>query len=618
MKESSTATTASEDIVEQLKGRKQIHEHLPHQGRLKMESHLPFLLIYRYPGLPHKQAVKLVLAESSYLIASGDEESQPDTIELLKEIARTLSTKYGSVMFLEIWEGSPNSYDFIIKAPKDIGSATIEVLSTELELLSREFRGLGVKVEHTQERHPGNMKPLLTVSECQEVGCFLLGLEIPPFYKNATDNEFYYLYFRKLRRRLSWALRKSIFSFLRIQTSSDIESYHALGSRKIEPIVWEVDNQLAEIEQTYRFLLLISPVNTLKARDEFGKSGFKVNPEFLYRVLPVDPDQLKEALYQIKVRSIEDPTLAFLYQEKREEIDKQLTMLSERGTKNFMYSSIRLYDAVDPELLKQAKAILYRFPSKKTLTKDWADCHDLAQAAREEIHRYKQAYPDLDATVSIKHDIIGMMVSKGQVLIGESFKVPQNRVEALIHHEVGTHVLTYYNGKAQPLKLLYSGFADYDELQEGLAVLAEFLTGGLTRGRLRLLAARVVAGHSVTEGADFCETFHELHHNYGFDMGTAFDITARIHQGGGCTKDIIYLRGLIKLMDYLKKGGALEPLFIGKISQKHVPFMEELHYRKILKPIPLLPKYLEDPQAQARLKLVKEGIPVDQLLYPEA
>jgi uncharacterized protein (TIGR02421 family) len=292
-------------------------------------------------------------------------------------------------------------------------------------------------------------------------------------------------------------------------------------------------------------------------------------------------------------------------------------MLSERGTRNFMYSSIRLYDSVDPNLLKQAKEILIRFPSKKGKTMEWADCHELAQKAREEIEWYKQLYSDFNSTVTIKHDIIGIMVSKGQVLIGKSFKVPRNRVQPLIHHEVGTHVLTYYNGKAQPLKQLYTGFADYDELQEGLAVLSEYLTGGLTRGRLRLLAARVVAGHCLTEGADFCGTFHELHDEYGFDLGTAFDVAARIHQGGGSTKDIIYLRGLIKVLDYLKKGGKLEPLFVGKIALKHVPLMEELHLRRILKPIPVYPRYLQDEEAIHRLNKVKKGISVYDLLPRE-
>ena len=617
MKQPKTRSALVKEIMLELKEGKLINKKLPSQGKLRIENNVPFLLIYRYKALPFRQTVKLVLGESSYLITSGIGEDQEENRELLQSISKTLSASFGSVMFLEIWEGDAHSTQFKIKAPKDIGQATVETLSSELSELSNNFLGLSVQVDYTNERHPSSMKPLMTIEECQEVGCFLMGLEVPPFYRNPEHDEFYYLYFRTLKNKLSRILRKTIFEFIRIQTSSDIESYHALGSRTIEPVVWEVDNHLAEIEEAYHFLLLISPINTMNARDEFAKHSFKKNPKFVYRILPIDPDQLKERLYQMNVRSIEDPTLAFLYREKREELDKQLTMLSERGTKNFMYSSIRLYDSVDPELLKQAKEILKKIPSKHHRTLEWANCHDLAQAAREEISWYKQFNPNLNATVTIKHDIIGIMVSKGQVLIGESFKVPQNRVESLIHHEVGTHVLTFYNGKAQPLKLLYSGFADYDELQEGLAVLSEYLTGGLTRGRLRLLAARVIAGHSLTEGADFCSTFHELNEEYGFEMGTAFDVTARIHQGGGCTKDIIYLRGLIKLLDYLKKRGKLEPLFVGKIAQKHVPFMEELHFRQILKPIPVYPRYLQQNHVVERLALVKSGITVDKLLSQE-
>ena len=454
----------------------------------------------------------------------------------------------------------------------------------------------------------------MTLEEYQETGTFMIGIEIPPLYKNTETKEFYYLRFRAWRKRLSAIFRKTIYQFIRVQTSSDIESYHALGSRSLGSTIWEVDNRLTKIEDSFRFLLLISPINTLASRDEFAQNKFRKNPEFLYRILPIDPDYLKEQLYQINVREIEDPTLGFLFRDKREELDKQLTMLSERGTKNFMYSSLRLYESVDSDLLKQAREILRRFPSLKTKTQDWVDCYEMADRVRKEIAWYRQFYEGFDSKVSIKHDVIGIMVSKGQVFIGESFKVPANRVEALLHHEVGTHVLTYYNGKAQPLKQLYNGWANYDELQEGLAVLTEYLTGGLTRGRLRLLAARVVAAHSLVEGADFCDTFHELNHVYGFDLGTAFDVTARIHQGGGCTKDVIYLRGLIRLLNYLKEGGKIEPLFVGKIAEKHIPLMEELRYRKILKPIPVYPRYLQQEDAMARLKKAKQGLSVYDLL----
>jgi hypothetical protein len=71
-------------------------------------------------------------------------------------------------------------------------------------------------------------------------------------------------------------------------------------------------------------------------------------------------------------------------------------------------------------------------------------------------------------------------------------------------------VLTYYNGRAQPLRQLYTGLAGYDELQEGLAVLAEYLADGLDASRMRVLAARVVAAHSVEHGATFTDTFRML------------------------------------------------------------------------------------------------------------
>ena len=87
---------------------------------------------------------------------------------------------------------------------------------------------------------------------------------------------------------------------------------------------------------------------------------------------------------------------------------------------------------------------------------------------------------------------------------------PSVAIEALLHHEVGTHVVTHVNGAHQPLHILASGLAGHDETQEGLAVLAEHLVGGLTAGRLRQLAARVVAVHQMVERASFEDVHAEL------------------------------------------------------------------------------------------------------------
>lgn len=73
------------------------------------------------------------------------------------------------------------------------------------------------------------------------------------------------------------------------------------------------------------------------------------------------------------------------------------------------------------------------------------------------------------------------MVSRGGLLIHRNTRLPASRVEALLQHEVGTHLLRYNNGRAQPFRQLYSGLAGYEALQEGHGVLAEYLSGGPDR-----------------------------------------------------------------------------------------------------------------------------------------
>jgi uncharacterized protein (TIGR02421 family) len=206
------------------------------------------------------------------------------------------------------------------------------------------------------------------------------------------------------------------------------------------------------------------------------------------------------------------------------------------------------------------------------------------------------------------------MVSEGNLLIGKKTRIAKDRIEALVQHEVGTHILTYYNGKAQPLQQLYSGVPGYEELQEGLAVLSEFFMGGLNQDRLRTLAARVVAIHAMIEGAGFIETFRLLKDKYNFSAYASFSITTRVFRSGGFTKDAVYLRGLVSLLEYLKQGHELEPLLIGKIRQDYIPIMQELIYRNVLKPIPLKPRYLLDPSIKDKIQKLKEGVTVYKLI----
>jgi uncharacterized protein (TIGR02421 family) len=276
-----------------------------------------------------------------------------------------------------------------------------------------------------------------------------------------------------------------------------------------------------------------------------------------------------------------------------------------------------LFGDVKQELLKFAELILDRIPSRsrEQSGRKRMGCDEFAQLAIDEINYYKNINPKFSARVEIRDDIpSGLMVSKGNLLIGKSTTIPNSRADALLQHEIGTHIVTYFNGLSQPFEQLHVGLSGYEELQEGLAVLAEYLVGGLSKPRLRLLAGRVVAVKSMIEGATFIETFRLLDRNYDFERRTAFVITFRVYRGGGLTKDAVYLRGLKGIIDYFKLGGELEPLFVGKISAKDIPVIEELQYRKILIPAPLKPRYMNDPKIMERIESLRGGLSLLNLI----
>ena len=316
----------------------------------------------------------------------------------------------------------------------------------------------------------------------------------------------------------------------------------------------------------------------------------------------------------IPIDQVDDPTVAFILRGKRLEIEKQLTMLEERGTKNFRFVGESLYGVIKKRVLEEAKNILKAYPKRdEQKSKKRFNCHEFAEEAQKELDYYNAKFPELDLSLEIRNDVAGIMVSKTKLLINNEINLDANRSDALIQHEIGTHILTYCNGKRQPLSQMYEGFEGYDQLQEGLAVIAEYLVGGLTINRMRLLAGRVIAVESMVNESSFIKTFNLLADKYGFSNRIAYYITMRVYRGGGLTKDAVYLAGLIDLMDYLKAGGELEQLYTGKFNITHIDLINELLYRKVLKQ-PELPRFLERKSVQKRLKKLRKGIDIIELV----
>src|SRR5690606_12827809 len=109
---------------------------------------------------------------------------------------------------------------------------------------------------------------------------------------------------------------------------------------------------------------------------------------------------------------------------------------------------------------------------------------------------------------------------------------------------------------------------------------------------------------SVEDDAEFIDTFRMLRDDWGFSAAAAFDVTSRVHQSGGFTRDMIYLRGLMRVLHLLREGTPIETLYMGKFAAKHIPILNELLQRGVLREPPLRPRVLQVPGAGERTALL--------------
>jgi uncharacterized protein (TIGR02421 family) len=364
-----------------------------------------------------------------------------------------------------------------------------------------------------------------------------------------------------------------------------------------------VDRELASISESFRFLVDLTPINVEEARKQFLASP-EVEPHFTYRDIEDFPEVIGARLAAVDIESVADPALARVFGAKRRELALQLEMLSIRGSTGFLDLSLELYGSVTPDLERQAEEILKEVPKGPGARGRCLEAGAIARKAAAEIERYRDGYADLSVAIEIREDTSGVMVANGVLIIATTACVASSRLAGLLAHEVGTHILTYVNGSLQHLKLMASGLAGYEETHEGLALIAEAAVGGLTAGRLRQIAARVIAVSRLVQGSSFAQTHRELTEDHGYSKSGAFTIVMRVWRSGGLTKDSIYLRGLQNLVDYLSAGNELNSLWQGKMSLADLPFAKELTEQGVLAPPTLLPYFLTDDTARVRIRRV--------------
>ena len=338
----------------------------------------------------------------------------------------------------------------------------------------------------------------------------------------------------------------------------------------------QIDHNIDELVKQIELLSYVNPTNIEEEKERFFASKYLTDPVFKYPEIDFDKFKLHRELFTQPLENIEDKEIKQLYEDIIYTYSGLIQCIETIGEgKKFYYNSLHSFGTPTEKDVENAKFILH-----------FEDDVDKSQfvpkySALETEQFFKDYSKQYYFSYSIKHSdkmsAIAMVLNNIKTLVlNRNHVYSENEIAVLTNHEIGVHMVTTMNGLLHPLKIFSHGLPNNEETQEGLAVLAEYMSNNLTVRRLKELAYRVIAVDSLAKGYSFSKTFRLLHNSYDLERETAFYITVRAHRGGGFTKDYLYLTGLKKVYDYYKAGNDLSLLLTGKVSLEYVNEIDSL------------------------------------------
>jgi len=357
----------------------------------------------------------------------------------------------------------------------------------------------------------------------------------------------------------------------------------------------EVDKAINALDSKIKLLYHLKPLNLKEEREKFFASK-KYNPQFTYPDLKFDPYTMRADLKQIEV---DDSPYGKLFADKKEEVLHKVNLLEKRGTGDFMECSIKLYGYPKKKLVADAKremkAIIKEFSQKGerlSLDDESGDGRDSDWAAKEFNKVFKKY--KIDWKAKIKEDLVSRCIAgkKNALFLRKDAMFSEARMKALVAHEIETHILSAENGKRQPYMIFNRGTANYLETQEGLAIYNTNTVLEDDPEFFNVVPHAIVMATEVGKKGTFREIY-DFVKGLGFSEEKSFRIALKLKRGledtsqpGVFTKDYIYYKGYRDIQDYVKSGGDLQDLYIGKISVHDVHWIKKLSGIKKPKYVP--------------------------------
>ena len=335
-----------------------------------------------------------------------------------------------------------------------------------------------------------------------------------------------------------------------------------LDERKLKSL----DEKVSELDEQIKLLSALNPRNLLEQKELFF-SHPDYMPRFSYRAIELDIEKLRRDIKRLPVVS---HTLFSLFEKKIQELSQKLDLIEARETDRFSRASEVLFGKATQVLYREAVEFLQEHSGIIADTSIEVD----AKSAMAVVEKFCKQNNLGHWTISIIEDSVADMqvTKKGKVLIKKDATFTENRLKALLAHEIGTHVFRFENGKRQRLRIFERGTAGYLETEEGLAIYNQNQLG-LDLGEKFLTPALLVVAIFLAKKMGFRELFEILQQTYSLSDDVAWKLCVKAKRGtadqskpGAFTKDLAYFKGERAIEKFVAGGGDIQDLYIGKIT----------------------------------------------------
>lgn len=365
-----------------------------------------------------------------------------------------------------------------------------------------------------------------------------------------------------------------------------------------------IDKLLAQFDRELMVLKPLKPVNLSEERERLAADK-RYEPIFQYPPLPEDAAEIGERLRMLRT---DDSPLGTLLRKKAQELLLRIELLEARGdARRFTQCSSMLFGLPQADLVTAASSIL-----QSQVACDLPPHPDDLLTAAEAVPTFAavlERYGLHDWQVSVRKKLVAdCTVGGNNVYLREGALFSRMHIDALIAHEIETHVLTAENGDHQPYQLLRRGCAGYMDTQEGLAIFNQNRVLSPHHDK-RYGPARSVLAVAYALDHSFADTRAYLEDALGYRPEKALSKTIDVKRGlrdtseaGAFTKGLVYLRGLRAIEQFVTGGGNLASLYVGKVALEDMDLVRQIPE---LRPPIILPSFLRSAVEKKPRKSIK-------------